>query len=233
MSPLLNLTLVLLASSLIAVPASAQEVSAQSGSTAQTAAVTPRRGAIELAFGANYLQGNGALTGQSATAFDNTGREGVGVDLSAGLRFTPRLSAAVYGSLGHFNAASGALGASSWNTSLGVQGLFHFAPGDQLDPWISAGTGWTANFQSAAGGTNARHGFEVARLQMGVDYRVNQQLSIAPVVGASISTLLTESLATGGGFHSVADTRIHAAAFAGVAGRFDLGGAAPVLVASR
>jgi outer membrane protein W len=233
MSPLSLLTLVLLASSLVAVPASAQEVSAQSGGAFQSSVATPRPGAVELTVGANYLQGNGALTGSNATAFDNTGREGVGIDLSAGLRFTPRLSGAVYGSLGHFNAASGTLGSSSWNTSLGVQGQFHFAPSDRLDPWISVGTGWTANFQSAAGGTNARHGFELARVQMGIDYRVNSQLSISPVVGAAVSTLLTESLATGGGFHSVADTRIHAAVFGGVAGRFDLGGAAPVLVASR
>jgi len=228
MSPHSALTSLLLAASLIAVPVSAQELSAQLPSAA------PRARAVEVTVGANYLQGNGALTGSNATSFDNTGREGVGVDLSAGLRFTPRLSGAVYGSLGRFNAASGALGSSSWNTSAGVMGLFHFAPGDQLDPWISAGAGWTANFQSVGAGTDVRHGIELGRLQMGIDFKVNNQLAVAPVVGVAASTLLTESLATGGGFHSVADTRVHTAVYGGVAGRFDLGGAPrPVMVASR
>jgi len=228
MSPRSIITAVLLATSLVAVPVSAQELSAQ----AQSAPA--RASAVELTVSASYLQGNGALTGSAATAFENTGREGLGLDLSAGLRFTPRLSGAVYGSLAHFNASSAAFGASSWNTSAGVMGLLHFAPGDQLEPWISAGLGWTANFQSVGGGTDVRHGVELGRLQMGIDYKVSNSLSIAPVAGVAISTLLTESLASGGGFHSVADTRLHTAVYGGVAGRFDLGGGGrPVLVASR
>ena len=145
MSPRSIVTAVLFASSLLAVPASAQEVSAQSG----VSSPATRSSSVEVTVGASYLQGNGALTGSTRTAFDNTGREGVGVDLSAGLRFTPRLSAGVYGTLGHFNAASGLYGASSWSTAAGIFGVFHFAPGDQLDPWISAGAGWSANFLSA------------------------------------------------------------------------------------
>jgi hypothetical protein len=228
MSPVTLFTTVLLGYALVAVPASAQDITASSGPVA-----LPERGAYEITFGANYLQGNGSLTGSSATAFDTTGREGVSFDLSAGLRFTPRLSASVYGSLGHFNALSSRGGASSWTSSAGVMGQLHFSPADRLDPWIGLGAGWNANFLSAAGGTDVRHGFEILRAQMGIDYRVGPQLAIAPVVGASLSTLLTESLASGGGFHSVADTRIHAAVYGGVAGRFDFGGAGPVLVASR
>jgi hypothetical protein len=229
MSPRSIVTAVLLASSLAAVPVLAQEVSAQGGVSSPLS----RARGVELTVGASYLQGNGALTGSTQTAFDNTGREGVGVDLSAGLRFTPRLSAGVYGSLGHFNASSALYGASSWNTAAGLMGVFHFAPGDQLDPWISAGAGWNANFLSAPGGTDARHGFEILRAQMGIDFKVNNQLSISPVAGVQVSTLLTESLASGGGFHSVADTRIHTAVYGGVSGRFGFGSSGPVLVASR
>ena len=225
------LTALLLASSIVAVPtAHADEL----GFGASASAPAPTRsGAVQLGFGAGYLHANGALTGAGNTAVDTLGREGVGLDLSAGVRLTPRWTVGAYGALGRFVSDGGAQGASSWTTALGVQGQFHFAPADRIDPWAGLGAGWTASFVSQAAGTDARHGLDLARLQLGVDWRVNSQLSVTPVVGATLSTLLTESLASGGGFHSVAETRVHSVIFGGVQGRFDLGGSGPVLVASR
>ena len=221
----------LLLASLVAIPAAAR---ADELGFATSAAPAPvRSGAVELGFGASYLHANGALTGASSTAVDTLGHEGVGLDLSAGLRLTPRWTVGAYGALGRFAADGGTGGASSWATALGVQGQFHFAPSDRIDPWAGLGAGWTASFVSQSAGTDVRHGFDLARLQLGVDWRVNSRLAVTPVVGATMSTLLTESLASGGGFHSVAETRVRAVVFGGVQGRFDLGGSGPLLVASR
>jgi hypothetical protein len=105
-----------------------------------------------------------------------------------------------------------------------VQADWHFLPGgSQLDPWISLGSGWRGYWIAQNAGTTSIQGMELAKLQVGLDYRIDRAISISPVVGADLSTFFTQSTPEESGFHNLASPHVNTFVFAGVMGRFDLG----------
>ncbi len=90
---------------------------------------------------------------------------------------------------------------------------------------MSVGTGWRGLWLSPLSGkTTGLQGLELARLQIGVDYRVDQDVSITPVIGGSLNMFVSEDSAMTPKYTEIADKKVNFMGFAGIAGRFDLGG---------
>ena len=66
------------------------------------------------------------------------------------------------------------------------------------------------------------NGWEIARLQVGVDYRLDRAIAIAPVVGIDMTTFLTQSTSGGSGWQNISNPTVNSFLFAGVQGRFDV-----------
>lgn len=73
------------------------------------------------------------------------------------------------------------------------------------------------------GQTSMRHGFELASAKVGYDFRVSEDLALAPVVGADLNMFLWQ---TDNNTTSIALSKAQVATFvyAGLQGRFDIGG---------
>jgi hypothetical protein len=183
------------------------------------------RGAVEIGAELGYTQGFGALR-QGATLRDVAGA-GIGVGASVGVRVTPTFSIGATGQFQSFNANEMlALGTSVRGASAGVEGTFHIAPYERADPWVSVGGGYRVLWEVPSGAepTTMTHGFEVGRVQVGVDLRPSENVAVAPVIGASVDTFLWQK-STGAENAKLTTQGLSTYVFAGVQGRFDVGGA--------
>src|SRR5690606_2036887 len=122
------------------------------------------------------------LGGEMADLDDLAGPGGA-FELAAGYRIIPHLSIGAYGTLGLYDdrepldADTNVISASA-----GVQAVLHTRPDRAIDPWISLGTGWKGLWLDPPNGeTTALQGLELARLQLGADYRLSPDIAIAPV----------------------------------------------------
>jgi len=73
--------------------------------------------------------------------------------------------------------------------------------------------------------TSSLQGLELARLQVGADYRVSRDVAIAPVVGASLSMFISEENQMTSSLTEIQDKKVNFTGFAGLAGRFGVHGA--------
>ena len=73
-------------------------------------------------------------------------------------------------------------------------------------------------------GTDSRHGWDIARVQVGVDYRLAPEFALAPYVGAGLTSFFTQELAGQQSFSNVNSPDVNVWVFAGLQGRFDLFG---------
>jgi hypothetical protein len=71
-------------------------------------------------------------------------------------------------------------------------------------------------------GRDARHGVDLARLQIGVDIPVVTGVSISPFAGATASLFLTQQLAQETSFSNISSPNVNVFFTAGVMGRFDV-----------
>jgi hypothetical protein len=182
------------------------------------------RGAFELGVEAGYTQGFGSVS--RGRGVGDVAGAGATVGLAAGARLTPRWSLA--GRVGFEGYGASELlgpGASVRGGSAGISGTFHAAPYERLDPTITLGTGYRALIESPVGTapSTITHGFELGRLELGLDVRASESVAISPVIGADLSMFAWR---TGGGAETAALTNktLSTFVFAGVKGRFDLGG---------
>jgi len=107
----------------------------------------------------------------------------------------------------------------------GVQAAWHVRPERSIDPWLSLGTGWRGFWLNpSSGAVTSLHGLDLARLQIGVDYRLSKDVSIAPAIGGSISMFLSQDTPMTSGSTTIGDKQVNFTGFAGLSGRFDLGG---------
>jgi len=188
-------------------------------------AVPAVQNAIELAVSTGYTQGGGKLGGNMGSLEDISGPGGV-VEIDAGYRIIPQLTVGAYGTFSKFqkgdNLASDTdvLGATA-----GVQAAWHFRPDRSVDPWVSLGTGWKGLWLNPSSGkVTSLQGLELARLQIGADYRVSKDISIAPVIGGSLSMFISQDSAMTTDLTEINDKKVNFTGFAGLSGRFDLGG---------
>jgi hypothetical protein len=188
-------------------------------------AVAPVSHAFELGLGAGYAQGGGKLGGDMRNLEDVSG-PGAAFELDASYRIIPELSVGAYGTFSLYqhgdviDSNTNVLGATA-----GVQATWHFRPDRSVDPWVSLGTGWKGLWLDPSSGKNTSlQGFELARLQIGADYRISEDVAIAPVIGGSLSMFVSQDSPMTTDYTEIADKKVNFTGFAGVAGRFDLGG---------
>jgi len=191
--------------------------------TSKPETLAPAKDAIELTIGTGYAQGFGEI-GTNQPKLTDVGQPGGAVQIGVGYRLIPPLALGVYGSGGMFSRADRVDSSTNLYTSTaGVQADWHFLPSQQeIDPWVSLGTGWRGYWMHNNVGTTSLHGLELAKLQVGVDYRVAQAVAISPVIGADMSMFLTQANPTSGGFTNIASPMVNTFLFGGLMGRFDI-----------
>jgi hypothetical protein len=128
------------------------------------------------------------------------GRVPLWVDL--GVRLTEAISVGAYLEVGagipgpyldrecaRYAADGTACDAETGTLRIGVQGQFHFAPREKLDPWVGLSLGYewmTFEFELAEPSgdtldlTQGAHGFELLGLQGGLDFRLNSRVGFGP-----------------------------------------------------
>lgn len=188
-------------------------------------AVAPARGAFEIGVATGYAQGAGKLGGDLGSLEDVSGPGGI-VEVDLGYRITPQLSFGAYGTFskyqrgGDIASTTDVLGATA-----GVQAAWHLRPARSVDPWLGLATGWKGMWlDPASGKTVSLQGLELARLQLGVDYRVSADIAIAPVIGGSLSTFISADSPMTNDLTELQGKHVAFTGFAGLSGRFDLGG---------
>jgi|HubBroStandDraft_6_1064221.scaffolds.fasta_scaffold08402_5 hypothetical protein len=172
---------------------------------------------IEIGVATGYTRGVGSI-GDGMQRIEDISRSGASVELDAMYRINARFAVGVYFSLARYATVEqiGVLGAGA-----GFQAVAHLRPDRSADPWVSLATGWRSLAVSAEGTPNGSlQGFDLARVQLGLDYRVNENVAIAPVVGASLSAFVVEE--SPDRFTEISDKTLSVVGFAGLAGRFDL-----------
>lgn len=179
--------------------------------------------AVELTIGTGYEQGFGKFTTTQPSLTD-IGSAGGAVQLGVGYRIIPQLTLGVYGSGASFSRADQVDSSTNlYSASAGVESDWHFLPsGYQLDPWVSVSSGWRGYWINQSAGNTSVQGMEIAKLQVGVDYRIDRAIAISPVVGADLSTFFTQSTPQSNGFSSLNNTQVSTFLFAGLQGRFDI-----------
>jgi hypothetical protein len=180
---------------------------------------------FELGADLGYTQGFGTLLG--ARSMRDLAGAGLAVGVSVGYRANPLFSIAATGQFQGFNASADLpMGTVARGMSAGVDATFHLAPYDRADPWISTGGGVRAMWEVPEGpAPNAvTTGLEVARLSFGMDLRPSENIAIAPTIGAGLDTFVWQS-SPGAMTPPAGSAGISAFVFAGVHGRFDVGGA--------
>jgi len=194
----------------------------QSGTT-KSNTLAPVANALELTIGTGYAQGFGEI-GTGQPKLTDVGQPGGAVQVGVGYRVIPQLTLGIYGAGAMFSRGDQVdTSTNLYSASAGVQGDWHFLPSaSQFDPWVSLGTGWRGYWLHNDLGTTSLHGLELAKLQVGVDYRVAHTIAISPVVGADLSMFLTESNPSATGYSNITDPKVNTFVFAGLMGRFDI-----------
>lgn len=185
--------------------------------------LAPARNAIEISVGTGYAQGVGETGGDMADLDDLTGPGGA-LQLEVGYRVIPHLTIGGYGTFSlHDNGDVLADSTDVFGASAGVQAVVHLRPERSVDPWVKLGTGWKGLWLSPASGKNTSlQGLELARLQLGVDYRITPEIAIAPVVGGSLGLFLSQNSPMTADYTELANKEVHFTGFAGLAGTFDI-----------
>lgn len=181
--------------------------------------------AFEVGVAAGYAQGAGKLGGGMNSLEDVAGAGGA-VEVDAGARIIPNLSVGLYGTFSQ-HAKGDQLPSSTdvYGASAGVQASWHFRPSTSIDPFVNLGTGWRGLWLNpSTGKVTSLQGLELARLQVGVDYRITPDIAIAPVIGGSLDMFVSQDSPMTNDYTEIQTKKVSFTGFAGIAGRFDLGG---------
>jgi hypothetical protein len=186
-------------------------------------ALAPATHDVEITIGTGYAQGFGKVASGGAKLTDSA-QAGGGVELGVGYRVTSHLMLGVYGSGSMFSRADQVDSSTNlYSASAGIQAAWHFLPAYQtFDPWVSIGTGWRGFWINSNAGTSSLQGMDLGRLQVGVDYRLNDAISISPVASATLTSFFTQSQAGESGFSNISSPTVSTFLFAGLQGRFDI-----------
>jgi hypothetical protein len=181
--------------------------------------------ALEIGVATGYAQGGGKLGGTMGSLEDIAGPGGV-VELDVGYRIVPQLSVGAYGTFSSYQKGDNLVSSTDvLGATAGVQAAWHFRPYRSVDPWVSLGTGWKGLWLNPpTGKVTSLQGLELARVQIGADYRVSKDIAIAPVIGGSLSLFISQDSAMTTDLTELQDKKVNFTGFAGLAGRFDLGG---------
>ena len=183
------------------------------------------RNTVEISIGTGYSQGVGSV-GNGVRDLDDLSGPGGALELEVGYRIHPMLTLGVYGSASAYDVgdalddSTDVLGASA-----GLVGAVHLRPDRSVDPWISLGAGWKGLWlDPAQGDTTSLQGLELARLRVGVDYRITPEVSISPVVGGSLDMFVSQDSPMTDAYTEIKDKKVNFTGFAGLSARFNVGG---------
>src|SRR4051812_12716490 len=157
-----------------------------------TAPVAAPENALELKLGTGYTQGFGNLA--PGRAMPRVAGAGLGGSLDIDYRMSRRWSLGVEGQYQEFSSHDNT-GARGLAGNIGA--TYHFSPIRRGDPFVRLGTGyrmlWETKPGFVEGQTTMRHGFELASAKIGYDFRVSEDVAIAPVIGADVNLFLWEN----------------------------------------
>jgi len=189
----------------------------------KTPVPAPRR-AFELGISTGYTQPFGELSEGRPIA--DVVDQGIGFGIDLGYRFSPRWSLGLDAT--YHESKADDLIRSTTNVrggTAGIKATYHLAPYERIDPYVALGTGyrmlWRVNEVSPDLTT---HGFELGKLQLGLDVRASKDIAVGPFVGADINMFTWNNLEGPAGNVAVQARRVSSFFYAGVQGRFDLGG---------
>lgn len=115
-------------------------------------------------------------------------------------------------------------GARGLAMNIGVTG--HFAPFRRVDPFVRLGSGyrllWVVNQLGSPNTTYYYNGFQFLAGQIGVDFRMSRDVAFAPVIGADLQAFFWQD-----GTTALSSGQLSSFVYAGLQGRFDMGGNAP------
>lgn len=201
--------------------------------TYMTAPVRAPRNAFEIGVSTGYTQGFGNITENeeipgAETRLRDLSGPGIGVGLDLAWRATPAFSLGVHGQYQELSVDDrpGAdMDVRGMTSSL--VGTFHLAPYQRVDPFVGIGAGyrmlWTE--QAGAGNDVLSHGFQLAKVNLGFDMRLSDSVAIAPTIGADLNMFVWQNPEGSAGDERIEDMGLNTFIYAGVLGRFDLGGA--------
>jgi hypothetical protein len=151
---------------------------------------------------------------------------GAMLELDVGYRILPHLAIGAYGTFSSYQRGDIVPGATDVRgASAGLQATVHFLPRRAVDPWVSFGGGWKGLWLDPPDGKSTTfHGLELARIQIGIDYRLSRNVAVSPMIGGSLGRFFVEDSPMSDGSRDIKEREMHVTGFAGVGGRFDLGG---------
>jgi opacity protein-like surface antigen len=189
------------------------------------APVRAPRNALEIGVNTGYSQGFGKIA--RGETVGRTADAGFGAGLNLAYRATPGMSIGAVGQFQGFNPDD-RLGSDAKvrGVTAGVDATFHFAPYERVDPFLSLGSGYRLLWTMPKGPRNdvLTHGFELARLNLGLDMRVSPDIAVGPMIGADLDMFVWRNPEGSAGNSEIDGRRVSTFIYGGVQGRFDVGG---------
>jgi hypothetical protein len=176
---------------------------------------------LELTVGTGYTQGFGQYQAGLANNLKDVAGPGLGIDLGVGYRWSPTWMLGATGAYQAYQAGDFAGDTSAGGAIARIDATYHIATYSRLDPWLKGGIGYRYLCECGTPSTRAGvrlHGFELLNLTAGLDLRVDKQVALAPLIGASLTTFLWDRT------DAIADPRLGVFAYGGLQARFDIGG---------
>jgi hypothetical protein len=176
------------------------------------------QGGLELAVALKFADSYGDIGGGMEA------RHRIGsapeLEVQVGRRITPHLALGFYISGQAFTQSSVGRKPDVYTGAAGIEADLHINPRYAIDPWISIGAGARALLVEEGDGHSIAVGAELARMQLGIDFRVSEDLAFGPVFGASAS-LYGAKKSPMADFEELTDKGISWTFSAGFAGRFN------------
>jgi hypothetical protein len=188
-----------------------------------TRSIAAVRNSLEIGVQGGYAQGTGNI-GEGVGSVSDLSEAGGAGEIQLGWRVIPQLTIGVYGTFSGYSAGDELAGDTDvLGATAGLRADWHFLPAETLDPWVSLSTGWRGLWLTPDEGQDTSlQGLELARVQVGLDYRVSPELAISPVVGAGLSMFLSEDSPVTDGYEEIEDPQANVFFFAGLMGRFNV-----------
>lgn len=166
--------------------------------------------ALEIGLGGTV---NASLdaSGDGAMSVPDLSGAGGASELEVAYRVTPHLTLGVYGLFEAYGSSDDGDDRTFVGLTAGLQAGWHVRPASRIDPWLTVGAGGRSLRidDDRAAEDDDLVGIELARLQLGVDYRVTPAISIGPVLGASASMFLAHDDGMTDGFDEIDDKAVN------------------------
>lgn len=174
--------------------------------------------ALETTVSTGYTQGFGMVA--PGAGIGDIAQAGMGVELGLKYRIDPWWAIGING---NYQELHGTTVAAARGVTGGIDVTYHAMPGIRVDPWLQAGVGYRMLWQN---NDNPRpnvftHGFELLKVEVGVDWRVSPAVALGPVIGADLNMFLWQDVA-GGGANAMPSATLNTFVWAGLQGRFDI-----------